>query len=201
MMITKELLEKCITKDVSAWNEFAHLSGNLVLKSVRYKLNKMGLKLPKSDIQDIVQDIFLSIWENNKLSKINDVKCLKGWLAIVSINMTLNYCRKNIFSRKYKTVSLDKQIFDEGSSVRYGDIIPSVKNDTAKTLQNKEFRKTLEKELSKFRPEQRLILKLNLYDGKTHKDIGKIMNIPEGTVAATISRVRKKIRKNLHGFL
>ncbi|MCK5450350.1 MAG: sigma-70 family RNA polymerase sigma factor [Candidatus Omnitrophica bacterium] len=200
IMITEELLKKCVQKDRSAWEKFAVSSSTLVLKSIKYKLKKLGVRSSKNIVQDISQEVFLSIWEKNKLSKIDDIRCLKGWLAIVSINTTSNYCRKNVFNEDQKTLSLDKYLSPDDYSLKYKDVLPSGARDLDKILEENEFKVNLEKELAELSSKQKLILKLNLYNGKTHKDIGNIMNIPEGTVSAIISRIRKKLKKNLQGF-
>ena len=59
-----ELLQKCADKDLGAWNTLVKRYGSVVLRSVKYKLQKMGVRLPGSELCDVVQDIFTLIWES-----------------------------------------------------------------------------------------------------------------------------------------
>jgi RNA polymerase sigma-70 factor (ECF subfamily) len=200
-MTTEELLQRCIGKDTAAWDEFIRRYESLVTRSVSYKLNKLGRHLPKNETRDIVQEIFLLIWEKGKLSGVKNTACLKSWLVIVSVNATSNYCRRHLFKTGNNTFSLDERPFPESPDITLGSLLPSAKLDTAKTLESNELGKILKKEISKLGYRKRLSLKLNIYDGKKQKDIAQIMNIPEGTVATLISRAKNQLRKNLKDIL
>ena len=200
-MTDEELLQKCIDKDRAAWNEFVRRFSSLVTRSVRYKLNRMDRHLSKNETLDIVQEIFLLIWKKNKLRGVKNTACLKSWLAIVSINLSVNYCRRNVFKTAKNTLSLDENPLAGTSGMPLGFMIPSSKLNTAKTLRSNELSGILDKEISKLGYRQQLVLKLNIYHGKKQKDIAEIMNIPTGTVATLIRRAKDKLRKNLGNAL
>ena len=191
-MTTEELLQKCVRKDRSAWDEFSRRYTTLVTRSVKYKLGKMGLYLAKADILDIVQDIFLAIWEKDKLSTLREASCLDNWLVITSLNATSNYCRKNGIFGPRKTLSLDD-----------GALLDQIEAPPIKcgNMEFSELKNILDKEISKFGYRQALALKFHIYDGKKQKDIAKIMNVPAGTVATWIKRGKEKLRANLKDHL
>ena len=76
-MSTEELIERCIKKDGSAWEEFIRKYQSLVRKAVYYRLHNVL----RNDVDDIVQEVFLALWKDDKLSSLRDVSRLKGWLA------------------------------------------------------------------------------------------------------------------------
>lgn len=58
-----------------------------------------------------------------------------------------------------------------------------------------------EKALNTLEPQDRAILVLRELDGRSYTDIAEILSLPEGTVRSRLSRVRKKLRGLLGGFL
>ncbi len=200
-MSPEELLKKCVNKDKNAWDEFIRRYSGLVTRSVKYKLNKLNVKVDRSEFQDIVQEIFLSIWEKDKLAEIKNTSNLKGWLVITSINRTSNYCRDHVYKRAKNTLSLDSGPSADIPGLKLGDVIPSPGLNTAKMLEAAEIERLLKEAINKLEYRQRLALKFNLYDGKKQKEIARIMHIPQGTVGYLIMNAKKNIRKKLKEFL
>ena len=200
-MTAQELLQRCVDKDTTAWDEFVRRYDGLVTRSVKYKLNKFDKYLSKSETRDIVQEIFLLIWEKDKLAGVKNTACLKSWLTIVSINFTSSYCRKNIFKTAKNTFSMDGNPSPEMPEITLGSMIPSSELNTAKILESNELSGIFNKEISKLEYRQQLMLKFSIYEGKSQKDIAQIMNIPMGTVATLTSQAKKRIRKRLEEVL
>ena len=65
-MSREELIELCIKKDVLAWDEFIRKYQNLVRKAVYYRLHNVL----RNDVNDIVQEVFLALWKDDKLSSL-----------------------------------------------------------------------------------------------------------------------------------
>jgi len=194
-MEIEALLKKCIIRNRAAWEEFTRLYTGLIKRSVIYKVHNLGIFLSKTDISDIVQEIFLSIWEKNKLAKIKKAASLEGWLVMISINITSNYCRKNIFYKDKNTISLDASI--EGAKTTLNDIIPDNKTSVEEIIVSNELREVIDNEISRLKTREQLAVKFHLYDGEKQKDIAKIMNLPMSTVGTILSRAKKKIKRRL----
>ncbi|MBD3425720.1 MAG: sigma-70 family RNA polymerase sigma factor [Candidatus Omnitrophica bacterium] len=194
---TRELVSRCLRKEPAAWDQFVRRYEALVTRSVRHKLKKLNFRLRKEEYRDIVQEIFTSIWEKDKLSKLRDPDRLRGWLAIVSLNFTSNYCSRKRFKQARTTFSLDEELAGESRGLTLRSVLSSAKLNTAKAVEANELGATIDKEISTLVPKQQLALKLNILDGKTQKEISSIMNVPEGTVATLISRAKKQLRQNL----
>lgn len=200
-MTTDELVKKCKEKDTSAWDEFTRRYTHLVKRSVLYKLRKLGLSYSKDEALDIVQEVFLLIWEKDKLTLLKSPSSLKGWLAIVSINITSNYCRKYLFRSQRDILSLNAPRGPEPGSATLEDLLSSDKLNTERTLEANELKRVLNEELSRLPQKQELALKFNIYDGEKQSDIARIMNIPEGTVATLIKRGKDTLRERLKSYL
>lgn len=196
-MTTEELVKRCINKEKSAWDKFIREYEGLVKKSVLYKLKKLNLRFSRDEVVDIVQEIFLLIWEKDKLALLREDASLKGWLAIVSVNITSNYCKKHIFKAQNDFLSFDNTASGDFNGPDLKDIIPSEKFNTEKSLERNEIKSIIDREVSSLPARQQLALKFNIYDGEKQRDIARIMNIPEGTVATLIKRGKETLRKKL----
>jgi len=202
-MTTEELLIKCVNHNRAAWDIFIARYKNLVTKSVRYKMTSLGVTFSQNESRDIVQQIFFELWTKNKLKKLRKVVCLKNWLTIVSLNITLNYCKEKTFRNSRKLVSLEKNLCRDDEKHEKNllrKFLSDEKYNSARVLESYETLEAIKREISKLEYRRALALKLNIYHGKTQKDIAGIMNIPTGTVATLIKRSKELLRENLRTF-
>ncbi len=192
-MSTEELIERCIRKDGSAWDEFIRQYQSLVRKAVYYRLNSVL----RNDVDDIVQEVFLGIWKDNKLSKLRDASRLKGWLFIVTINLTSSYGRLPCKRLKMTRSIHERPSYDK--SVTFEDAIISRQPDPGRSAEIKETISCVEEGIDNLKTKERTALELNVYDGQTQKEISKIMNIPTNTAASLIRRAKIKVQEGMMG--
>lgn len=196
-MNNSTLLTKCKERDLAAWGLFVRRMSPLVKRSIFYKLRNLGLSRRKDIADDIHQEIFYTLWEKEKLKTVRDARALEGWIAIVSMNATSNWCKKNIFRQESSCVSFEKVLFRGQENIKLGDILSSEKFDTAEKLKNNEIRRLLEKEIELLPRQQKLALKFNLHDGLKHREIANIMNVPINTVSTLIKRSKDTLSKKI----
>ncbi|NQT32298.1 MAG: hypothetical protein HQ594_01330, partial [Candidatus Omnitrophica bacterium] len=122
-MTTEELLQKCRKKDRTAWDEFAKRYRHLVAKSVGYKIKTLKTPSSRNEIADIIQDIFLAIWEKDKLDEVKDPATLESWLAIMSINMASNHFKKRSLRHFQDAVSIEKTLTIENRRTTLGEVL------------------------------------------------------------------------------
>ena len=200
-MTTEQLIQKCIDKDHVAWDEFVRRYRGVVTRSVRYKLKRLNVRLPESEYHDIVQEVFLLIWEKDKLTGIRDINCINAWLAMLSVNKTFNYCKNKKFRLERAACSLDEDINSDNPGLNLGSILPSEKLNTEDSIRYNEMKNILETEIAHLNYKQKLALKLNIYDGKKQKDIAEIMKAPESTVATWLSVAKNSLKEKLGQYL
>lgn len=191
------LLQKCKSGDPNAWNLFIKRMGPLVKKCIAYKLKTLGLSKRKDITEDICQEIFFALWEKSKLDGLRDARALEGWLAIVSMNMASNWCRKNIFKDATRCVSLDGPVSQKISAPLLGEFLTSHKLRTSKEIHRRELERIVKSEIQSLPARQKLAIKFNLYDGLKHREIAEIMNVPINTVSTLIKRAKDRICENL----
>lgn len=198
-MSTAEMVRRCIRKDQIAWNVFVKRYQDHVRKAVYYKLYKTSSRAPRSDVDDMVQEVFLVLWQGNKLAQLRDISCLAGWLAIVTINLVASY-RRGIYRKDMVTTSLNEQI-SEDINATLEDVIPCTHLNPAQLVETNEKVLQLEDIINSLRMSERKALRLKVHDRKSQNEIAKIMNLPIGTVASLICRAKMKVRDEMIGKL
>lgn len=176
-----DLVRRCISREEKAWLEFIDKFSGLIYYSARERLRRSGFSFSEQDIQDIVQNVVIEIWEKSKLTEIRERHKIKGWLSIVSQTRALNFMRK-----KKERLLGEEELFK----------VENIVSDNGEDYRI-ELAEELEKVIEGFSPREKVILKLNIIHGKTHKEIADFMKIPVNTVSTIINRRKKVLRKNL----
>ncbi|RYY87914.1 MAG: sigma-70 family RNA polymerase sigma factor [Chitinophagaceae bacterium] len=125
--------------------------------------------------QDVVQEVFVSIWR-----KMESYDAGKGrlftWMLNIARNAAIDKVRSKSFQQGLRQQSLDGAEH-LGPSVRPGG------EDVG-----------LKKVLSRLKEEQRMLIDLSYYQGFTHDQIAKELNIPLGTVKTRLRSALSQLR-------
>ena len=127
---------------------------------------------------DILQDVFVNIWK-----KIDSYDPAKGRLFTWMLNIARNAAIDKIRSKSFRD-GLKNQPISENVDINVGQgpIHPSI-NDVG-----------LKKVISRLKEEQRVLIDLSYFQGFTHEEIAKAMNIPLGTVKTRIRSALIRLR-------
>ncbi|PIW68637.1 MAG: hypothetical protein COW10_01445 [Candidatus Omnitrophica bacterium CG12_big_fil_rev_8_21_14_0_65_42_8] len=178
---THDMIERCIKREEKAWLEFINRFSGLVYYSASQRLRRDGFRFNEQDVQDIVQNVFVDIWEKSKLVEVRERDKIQAWLSIVGQTRALNFMRK-----KKERLLAEDELFK----------VENVVSDNGET-DRLELAEELETAIKPFEPREKIILKLNIIHGKTHKEIAKFMKIPINTVSTIIARRKKFLREIL----
>ena len=192
MLTLKELVNRCIGKDKSAWNEFVLRFKAIAEKAARLRLNRHNFPHTIEDVKDITQAVFLDIWEGSKLEQVKDQEKITGWIAIVSQNAAIDFIRKVKNITRHSPVVLN----EEGVEFDITDTL-TAKSNPVDELSTLELADTLDILINAFGPRDRLILKLNLLHSQSHKEIADLLKLPQNTVSTIIRRSLLKLRESL----
>jgi DNA-directed RNA polymerase specialized sigma24 family protein len=125
--------------------------------------------------EDVVQEVFVSIWR-----KIDSYDPQKGrlftWMLNVARNAAIDKVRSRSFQQGLKQKSLD------GTELHHPVVRP-VGDDVG-----------LRRQLLKLKDEQRQLIDLSYYQGFTHDQIAKELNIPLGTVKTRLRSALSQLR-------
>jgi len=136
--------------------------------------------IPQQEIaEDVLQEVFLKIWQNIKLYDASKGR-LYTWMLNIARNQSIDRTRSKEFNNRTKTTELSETVYNDRQTVEAG--IDDV---------------GLKKILSNLPEESRKLLELAYFQGYTQEEISKLLNIPLGTVKTRIRATIIQLRKIL----
>lgn len=184
-LTTSDLIDKCVSKDPPAWAEFVGRFSPLIAFSIKKALKEYSHTSVNEDAKDILQNVFISLWNNNKLVGITRRHNINYWLVIIARNAAIDHLRM----QKKEILIEDKSYFE---NLHTREIIHE------KTLQNIEnLDAKLKRACKSLAPREKLIFKLYFKKNIKTKEIAKILNISIGNITSAISKIRKKIHRKI----
>ncbi len=127
------------------------------------------------DAQDLLQDGFVKIFKN--LEKFRGEGSFEGWIRRIFVNTSIEHFRKSV---KKQSVADSNEIIVEDPSWNALDNL--AEKDITKMIQ----------ELS---PGYRQVFNMYVIEGYSHKDIGDILGISEGTSKSQLARAKGILKK------
>ena len=133
----------------------------------------------KAIAQDVLQEAFITAWKN-----IDKYDASKGrlftWLFNVTRNCAINTTRSKAYKTEQKNDSFDN----------YVTYVDENDNQTVNINQI-----GLRKQVHLLRDEYKNVVELSYFNGFTHEEIAKILNIPVGTVKTRLRNALIELRK------
>jgi RNA polymerase sigma factor (sigma-70 family) len=178
----KTLISGCVKGDKTAWDEFVQQYSNLVYHTIRKTLTLHHTESRDETVEDLYQEFFISILQNNcrKLTQFRgDGSCtLASWLRVVASRLTIDFLRKQPTS----TV----EVTDASSSDQPDTLV-------ARTEQEQSLTQVLETLL----PRESLIIDLSFRRCLPAEEAAAILKISVGAFYTQKSRVLDKLRELL----
>ena len=168
---TDSILNLIAKGEDRAFNLLIEKYGNLVWSIGRKFLYK------ESDVEDAVQEVFIAIWK--AAEKFDHTKASEvTFISMIARRRFIDYLRKVSKHRKLQSIDEDngQELFKE-----------SILNESTDLQLIKDAIGTLE-------IEDQELLKLSIYQGYSHSEIAKLLNIPLGTVKTRIRRNLIKLK-------
>lgn len=140
-----------------------------------------GFLKVEDDINDILQEVFIKIWENRK--NIKNVETFNAYIFTISKNAIISY-----FREKTKTSSFESRVKNMATSEGY------YLNDSIEYLEVKE---KVDQIIEKLPEKRKHIFKLSREQGLSHKEIATQLGISIKTVEDHIMHAIRHLRKHL----
>jgi len=195
VLTLKELVNRCLNKDASAWDEFVFRFQGIVEKSIRARFSRHNFKYTNEDVKDLTQGIFLDIWEHNKLESVREEDKIIGWVVIVAQNAAIDFIRSQARFSRYEPLFHNS----DGDSPDIADTLPSLAPGPLEEAMQSDLTSCLDGLIELLPPKEKLILKLNIQHNMTHKEISGLMKISINTVSSilrrTVLRLKEALRK------
>jgi RNA polymerase sigma factor (sigma-70 family) len=171
-----DLIKGCIEGNRQMQEElYNRFSGKMYAVCLRYANNA-------DDAQDLLQEGFIKVFRN--LHRFRAEGSFEGWIRRVFVNSSIEHFRK-------KSLQLSKVSDKEEGTIENDDI------SALDNLAEKDIIKLVQ-ELS---PGYRTVFNLYVIEGFSHKEIGELLGISEGTSKSQLARARSILQKKVTQYL
>ena len=139
----------------------------------------------KSDQEDVCQDVFLKVYQN--LRGFQFEAKLSTWIARIAYNTCLSYLEK-------KRVPLFDDLAPQEKSL---ETVADCNVRPDQIVEGREVFSLLQNEIERMPVHYRTIVTLYHLDQMSYKEIGEMMELPEGTVKSYLFRARRLLKERL----
>ncbi|WP_298451783.1 RNA polymerase sigma factor [uncultured Prevotella sp.] len=131
--------------------------------------------------KDVLQECFIKIFMSVSAFEYRGEGSLKAWMARITVNESLKFLRK---SATY-------------NFIEYGDNVP----DTAEEPEVEGVPDdVINKMILSLPPGYRMVFNLYVFENKSHKEIGRLLNIGESSSASQFSRAKALLVKRIKEY-
>jgi RNA polymerase sigma-70 factor (ECF subfamily) len=138
------------------------------------------------DAEDLSQEVFLKAFRALKTFK--GEASIGSWLYRITLNTFLDRKRKLSFQAER-----EQQLLEE--NMKIAD--PAEPANPENYAESQQIKKHVEAALTQLSPRERAVFVMRHYQDMPGKEVGKILNISEGTVKSLLFRAVKKLQKQL----
>jgi len=129
----------------------------------------------EAEAEDIVANVYLNVWRSAKKYRLGSGQ-FRRWLFAIARNEVRDYWR----ARRGAPSELPLELASQTARSTRGDPV---------------LRHTVERALEVLTPEQRDVVVLRFYGGKSHHEIAELLGKREGAVRALLLRALRRMRK------
>ena len=190
-MDEKEFIRRCLNQDKAAWDEFVDRYSRLIYNYIHSIFKIKGVNPSSDTVNDLFQDIFLSLIQDNfhKLRQFRGKNnaSLASWLRIITINFCLDYFKKE---RKTK-ISLDE---DFGDDACLKDILADQRILADRFISEQERLQHLFECIDSLNSQDKYFLEMHIYHGVNLGNLQRNLGISRSAVDMRKSRLIQKLR-------
>jgi len=140
----------------------------------------------KEIAEEIVTDIFYSLWKNR--NELIITTSIKSYLFKAAFNNSIHYLR---------TIEKERRLSDFFNNSEYPQFSISPDEMSEKSLIREDFYEKIEAAVNYLPPQQQQAFRLKRFEGKKNKEIAEIMGIAVKTVEMHLSKALLKLRDDL----
>lgn len=155
----------------------------LPLKNMLFRV-ALRITLDKAEAEDIVQETMIKVW--NRRDTWSEIESIEAFCTTICKNLALDYIRK---------------------SSHLSDSTPDLPEDKADSASTPDERaaqsdrvELVHRLVNALPDKQRMCMQLRDFEGKTYKEIARMMEISEEQVKVNIFRARQTIKQKFNDF-
>ncbi len=188
------LLGACLRQDEGAWDEFIRRYSKLIFWSIRQTLSQSSFGSRHDLPAELFQEVFQRILEKKEMLRLKDAANIKKFLVVLSAHLTLDRM-KAISRAEGRSVYIDAEPRGINEGGLAGELEWADQENPADQAHRGEKQAIVEEVLESLGSRERACLEMDVFDDKTHQQIGQILGIPQDTVSSAIRRAKDKMRE------
>ena len=190
-MRDREFLRYCLSLGKEGWQELIGRYCHLIYGSIYAVAHKYGNRWPANAVEDIFQEVVLSLFEDNcrrlRSFKGKNNCSLGGWLRQVAINHAIDYLR-----RQAREVSLDSEDEDGMALV---DVLASNCRDVREDMDKEDLLRRLSECIDILDAEEKYFVDLHFWQGVHQDALARHLAISRQAVDMRKTRIVKRLRE------
>jgi RNA polymerase sigma-70 factor (ECF subfamily) len=184
----KTLIHGCVKAEKATWDAFVQQYSSLVYHTIRKTLTLHHTECRDELVEDLYQEFFISILQNNcrKLTQFRgDGGCtLASWLRFVASRLTIDFLRKQ-----------------RTPEVEVRETIASDQPGAPDLMLAREQSESLSKAIESLSPRDRIIIELSYYQALPPQEIASILKMSVGALYTQKSRILDRLRETFNKSL
>ena len=170
-----QLLQQLITGDAESFRKiYECYQGKIFLFALR-------LTKSKSEAEEVVQEVFVRLWE--KREKIKIEKSFNAYILTITKNLVLDGLKKAAYDK-----TIQQKIYRN---------MRALQNTTIDSLIEKELTRLHQEAVDRLSPQKKIVFKLSREEELSYEEIAKKLGISKNTVRNQMSDSLKSIREYL----
>jgi RNA polymerase sigma-70 factor (ECF subfamily) len=178
--IDRQLLQRCLTRQPNAWEDFVDRFLGLVVHVVNHTSTSRSIAVSQHDLEDLASEVFVAILADDYavLRRFRGQSSLATYLTVVARRVVVReLLRRRIVPNQGEHGDMD-QVEDHA--------------DTAEErLANRE---EVQRLLGELHGDEAEIVRLYHLEGKNYHEISQETGVPENSIGPALSRARAKMR-------
>lgn len=185
-----QMIAQCLSGSSRAWRSFIDQFSGVVYYSVKKVLTDHCGYCSKEELEDLHNDVFVSIMENRGkklgLYRGKNGCSLTTWIRIISVRLAIDHLRK-----KKPMVSISERTYEQEAEKR------AVDHDPVVFIEDDQKKKLLQKIIEDLPPRDRLFMKLFYFENVPPEEIARIFNSSVNAIYSRASYIKNKIKEKL----
>jgi RNA polymerase sigma-70 factor, ECF subfamily len=176
----RELVQRCLTRQPRAWEDFVDRFLGLVIHVVNHTSHARSIAVSPEDLEDLAAEVFAAILED-------DFAVLRRFRGQSSLATYLTVIARRAVVREL----LKRRIVPNLG----GADVEDVEDESAAAEERLSNREEVERLLDELRGEEADIVRMYHLEGQSYQEISQRIGIPENSVGPALSRARAKMRR------
>src|SRR5262249_9685689 len=152
---------------------------------------------PATDIEDIVQDTWIRVFEYLDRGRISDIQHIRAWIHVVARHVLIDYARRAAAEGRGTGGRLERSTEDEEQSRALSSTVDPKATDPLKAASDQEEREMLWQTIETLPARDRALIKLRLWQHRTFSEIADVLAMHPAAVRQGDHRAICRLREIL----